>query len=89
MVGSMAKLAEENAEERGGVTTGGSTWIFAVDAFVGTTAIMEVLPMLLKLRALALPNITPAAAVKFVPVIVTFVPGRPVEGDMPVITGAT
>ena len=68
---------------------GGDTEIGPVDAFVGTVAWMLVLFKTAKLVALTLPNATAEAPVKFTPVIVTFVFGRPVVGVKLVIPGLT
>jgi hypothetical protein len=53
---------------------------------VGTVAVIEVAELTVKEAGL-LPSFTEVAPVKFVPVIVTFVPGKPDVGVKPVIVG--
>ena len=69
------------------VPAGVVTEILPVLAPFGTVAEMLVADVTVKV-ALLLPNFTAVAPVKFVPVIVTTVPTRPLSGVNPVIVGA-
>ena len=79
MVGSMWKRAGELLGARM-VPGGGKTVMTSLDALVGTAARMVVLLEIVKSEDATLPNMTPAEAVKFTPLITTFVPGRPLAG---------
>jgi hypothetical protein len=68
------------------VPTGVVTEIFPVLAPFGTVAEMLVADVTVKI-ALLLPNFTAVTPVKFVPVIVTTVPTRPLSGVKPFIVG--
>lgn len=56
-------------------------------AFAGTTAVICVADTTVNVVAGREPKLTPIAPVKFVPVIVTTVPGSPVVGVKPVMVG--
>jgi len=87
IVGNILKLVGDDA----GVNTvpdGDDTTIWAVDALVGTVALIVLLSTTVKPSALALPNATLDAAIKFVPLMTILVFGRPLAGEKLVIAGA-
>ena len=88
IVGSILKLASDWAGEKI-VPAGGEIIIGAVDTLLATVARIVVLLEIIKLRAGTPPKATAETAVKFTPVITTFVFGRPLAGEKLVIAGAT
>src|SRR5690349_20548372 len=84
----MRKPSNDEAGERM-VPDGGEMVMIAVDALVGTIAMIVVLFEMIKLSALKPPNWTADAAVKLVPLITTLVAGRPFVGEKLVNLGAT
>lgn len=62
--------------------------VIILPAAPGTTTVISVGETTVKLAAETLPKLTDVVPLKFVPVIVTIVPGSPLVGENPVIVGA-